>query len=218
MERWKGKKVEGWKVKWQKGEKLERWKGRRWKGGKVYHTILCSTRQQDPVSSTWQQGQFSKCLVARTWYHFSSTWQQVSRYGPMYTPVIDFEHFCCLASDIVKSGLRQLILSIFAAWHQIWSKVPSGSRFLSIFHDWPQKWSKVTSGSRFSAFSLLGPRNGEKYFLGNDSDNFCCCLARTTWRMKRQDILTRFKHLLNMFQKEFKVTLRMIALFECSSQ
>ena len=27
-----------------------------------------------------------------------------------------------------------------------------------------------------------------------------------------------FNHLLNMFQKEFKVTLRMIALFECSSQ
>ena len=27
-----------------------------------------------------------------------------------------------------------------------------------------------------------------------------------------------FNHLLNMFQKEFKVTLRMITLFECSSQ
>ena len=27
-----------------------------------------------------------------------------------------------------------------------------------------------------------------------------------------------FNHLLNMFQKEFKVTFRMIALFECSSQ
>ena len=89
----------------------------------------------------------------------------------MYTPVIDFEHFCCLALDIVKSGLQQLILSIFAAWHQIWSKVPCGSRFLSFFHDWPQKWSKVTSGNRFSAFSLLSPRNGEKYFPGNDSDN-----------------------------------------------
>ena len=24
----------------------------------------------------------------------------------MYTPVIDFEHFCCLASDIVKSSIR----------------------------------------------------------------------------------------------------------------
>ena len=172
MERWKGKKVEGWKVKYQKGEKLERWKGRRWNGGKVYHTILCSTRQQDPVSSTWQQGQIS------------STWQQApginfqvlgSKFQDMVQstfPEVDFEHFRSLALEIVKSGLRQLILSIFAAWHQIWSKVPSGSRFLSIFHDWPRKWSKV----RFSAFILLGPRNGDKYFPGNDSDNLCYCL------------------------------------------
>ena len=123
MERWKGEKVEGWKVKRQKGGKLERWKGGRWKGGKVeggkverwkgvlailhytilYYTIvyysilyysISNIRIQQRLLANYIPGDTHN-LQRSTGYQFSSVRYYILSYGQKYIIVFKHNTDCC---------------------------------------------------------------------------------------------------------------------------
>ena len=66
-----------------------------------------------------------------------------------------------LASDMARMGLKRLILSILAAWRQIWPEWASGSSFWAFWAAWHQIWPEWASGGSFRAFWWPGARYGQ---------------------------------------------------------
>ena len=101
-----------------------------------------------------------------------------SRYGQNEPQKADFEHFGYLVRDMPRMSPRSLILSILAAWHQIWLKWVLGGLVLSMFVAWCQDMAtpcQTPWSFRFNVPSLLGKKTilclacGETDYFGGRS-------------------------------------------------
>jgi hypothetical protein len=71
---------------------------------------------------------------------FWACWLPGARYGQNEPQDAHFEHFGCLVPDMARMSVRSSILSILAAWRQIWPEWVSGDSF----------WAFWLPGARYS--------------------------------------------------------------------